>query len=81
MSSCGSNCVINPVIQYQQNFPLPPLLVRATHLICRSCNNINVSEYGHTLCYRCATISSPEFLYHHSRCLPRPSAVGAAQEN
>lgn len=82
MSSCGQNCLIFSHTQQQdqqqdQEFMVPPLLVRTVHNLCITCATNNTSEYSHHFCYRCALPNTREFLYHHTRC---PSPVGAAAE-
>jgi hypothetical protein len=83
MASCGQNCLVfshtQQDQQQNQEFILPPLLVRTVNNLCITCRN-NTSEYSHHFCYRCALPNTQEFLYHHTRCRNRPSPAGAAAE-
>lgn len=70
--SCGSNCMIfRPSVN---NLPPAPPLVKFSKKVCGNCR-LNVSEYSHDFCYRCAPKNSIEYNYHHSKCISDESST------
>lgn len=65
--TCSSKCRFRHFSVMDGQIIYRLMLVRQTHAPCCICGN-SVSEYQHDYCYKCAPITSVEFMYHHTRC-------------
>jgi hypothetical protein len=56
--------------EIDSSFPSAPLLINATHKICKKCKIVPCSSYLHDVCYRCADMKEnvKEFSFFHIKC-------------